>query len=69
MMRDLGSTPAPQNAFLLNLGLETLHLRMERHCQNAQKVAEFLENNPKIAWVNYPGLKSSKYHDLSLIHI
>ena len=65
MMRDLGSTPAPQNAFLLNLGLETLHLRMERHCQNAQKVAEFLENNPKIAWVNYPGLKSSKYHDLA----
>lgn len=65
MMRDLGSTPAPQNAFLLNLGLETLHLRMERHCANAQKIAEFLENNPKISWVNYPGLKSSKYHTLA----
>lgn len=65
MMRDLGSTPAPQNAFLLNLGLETLHLRMERHCANAQKVAEYLENNPKVSWVNYPGLKSSKYHDLA----
>ena len=65
MMRDLGSTPSPQNAFLLNLGLETLHLRMERHCENAQKVAEFLESNPQIAWVNYPGLKSSKYRDLA----
>lgn len=65
MMRDLGSTPAPQNAFLLNLGLETLHLRMERHCANAQKVAEYLENNPKVSWVNYPGLKSSKYHDVA----
>lgn len=65
MMRDLGSTPAPQNAFLLNLGLETLHLRMERHCANAQKVAEYLENNPKVSWVNYPWLKSSKYHDVA----
>ncbi len=65
MMRDLGSSPAPQNAFLLNLGLETLHLRMERHCSNAQKVAEYLENNPKISWVNYPGLKSSKYYDVA----
>lgn len=65
MMRDLGSTPAPQNAFLLNLGLETLHLRMERHCANAQKVAEFLESNDMIPWVNYPGLKSNKYHELA----
>lgn len=65
LMRDLGSTPAPNNAFLLNLGLETLHLRMERHCSNAQKVAEYLEKNEKISWVNYPGLVSSKYHELA----
>lgn len=65
LMRDLGSSPSPNNAFLLNLGLETLHLRMERHCENALKVAEFLESNDKIAWVNYPGLKSSKYYELS----
>jgi O-acetylhomoserine (thiol)-lyase len=65
LMRDLGSTPAPNNAFLLNLGLETLHLRMERHCSNAQKIAEFLEKNDKIAWVNYPGLKNNKYYELS----
>ena len=65
LMRDLGSTPSPNNAFLLNLGLETLHLRMERHCSNAQRIAEYLENNPKIAWVNYPGLKSNKYYDLA----
>ena len=65
LMRDLGSTPSPNNAFLLNLGLETLHLRMERHCENAQKVAEYLEKNEKIAWVNYPGLKSNKYYDLA----
>lgn len=61
LMRDLGSAPSPQNAFLLNLGLETLHLRMPAHCANALKVAEFLENDDRIAWVNYPGLKSSKY--------
>jgi O-acetylhomoserine (thiol)-lyase len=65
LMRDLGSTPSPTNAFLLNLGLETLHLRMERHCSNAQKVAEYLENNEKISWVNYPGLKSNKYYPLA----
>ena len=53
------------NAFLLNMGLETLHLRMERHCENALKVAEFLENNDKIAWVNYPKLKSNEYYDLA----
>ncbi len=64
LLRDYGSTPAPQNSFYLKLGLESLHLRVERHCENAQKVAEFLENNDKIAWVNYPGLKSNKYHDL-----
>lgn len=65
LMRDLGSSPSPNNAFLLNLGLETLHLRMERHCSNAQKVAEYLEKNDKIAWVNYPGLQSNKYYSLA----
>jgi len=64
LMRDLGSIQSPMNAFLLNVGLETLHLRMPRHCENAQKVAEFLEANEKVAWVNYPGLKSNKYYDL-----
>lgn len=65
LMRDLGSIQAPQNAFLLNVGLETLPLRMERHCSNAQEVAEFLENHEKVAWVNYPGLPSNKYHSLA----
>lgn len=65
LMRDMGMTPSPSNGFLLNLGLETLHLRMERHCQNAQKVAEYLEANPKVSWVNFPGLKSNKYYDLA----
>ncbi|MGN1147415.1 MAG: O-acetylhomoserine aminocarboxypropyltransferase/cysteine synthase family protein [Lachnospiraceae bacterium] len=65
LMRDLGSIQAPQNAFLLNIGLETLPLRMERHCANAQAVAEYLEKHPKVAWVNYPGLKSNKYYDLA----
>ncbi len=65
LMRDLGSIQAPFNAFILNLGLETLPLRMERHCSNAQAVAEFLENHEKVAWVNYPGLKSNKYYELA----
>ncbi|MDD3205623.1 MAG: PLP-dependent transferase [Lachnospiraceae bacterium] len=65
LMRDLGSIQSPQNAFLLNLGLESLHLRVPRHCENAQKVAEYLEQNEKIAWVNYPGLKSNKYYALA----
>ena len=65
LMRDLGSIQSPQNSFLLNLGLETLHLRVPRHCENAQKVAEWLEANPKVKWVNYCGLKSSKYYDLA----
>jgi O-acetylhomoserine (thiol)-lyase len=65
LMRDLGSTPSPNSAFLLNLGLETLPLRVERHCSNALAVAEWLEGNDKIAWVNYPGLESSKYHSLA----
>lgn len=65
LMRDLGSIQSPENAFLLNLGLETLHLRMPRHCENALKVAEYLEKHPKVAWVNYSGLKSSKYYELA----
>ena len=65
LMRDLGSIPSPQNSFLLNLGLETLHLRMPRHCENAQKVAEWLEKNPKVGWVNYAGLPSNKYYPLA----
>ncbi len=65
MMRDLGSCQAPQNAFLINAGLETLHLRMERHCSNALKVAELLRDHPKVAWVNYAGLKGDKYYDLA----
>ena len=65
LMRDLGSIQSPQNAFLLNLGLETLHLRVPQHCKNAQAVAEWLEKCDKVAWVNYPGLKSNKYHALA----
>lgn len=65
LMRDLGSIQSPMNAFLLNVGLETLHLRVPRHCENALKVATWLENNDKVAWVNYPGLKSSKYYELA----
>ena len=63
LMRDLGSMQSPQNAFLLNIGLETLSLRMERHCYNAQKTAEYLESHEKVAWVNYPGLKGNKYYE------
>ncbi|MFU0833419.1 MAG: O-acetylhomoserine aminocarboxypropyltransferase [Oscillospiraceae bacterium] len=65
LMRDLGAQSSPMNAFLLNLGLETLALRVQRHCSNALAVAEFLENSDKIEWVNYPGLKSNKYHELA----
>ncbi len=65
LMRDIGAIPSPNNAFLLNIGLETLFLRVERHCQNAMQVAKFLESNDKIAWVNYAGLESSKYHALA----
>lgn len=64
LMRDLGSSPSPQNAFLLNLGLETLHLRMRAHSDNALKVAQFLENDSRVSWVNYPDLTSSPYKDL-----
>ena len=65
LMRDLGSIQSPQNAFLLNVGLETLHLRMPRHCENALKVAEYLQKQEKVAWVNYAGLKNNKYHALA----
>lgn len=65
LMRDLGSTPAPMNAFLLNTGLETLSLRMKKHCANALAVAKYLEAHEKISWVNYPALESSKYKTLA----
>ena len=64
LMRDLGAIQSPQNAFLLNLGLETLHLRVPRHCENALKVAEFLQNDERVAWVHYCGLKGDKYYEL-----
>lgn len=63
LMRDLGSTPSPQSAFILNLGLESLHVRVKRHCENALAVAKFLSENDKITWVNYPGLEGNKYYD------
>lgn len=65
LMRDFGSIQSPQNAFYLNLGLESLHLRMKRHSENGQKVAEWLQANDKIAWVNYPGLKGNRYYELA----
>ena len=65
LQRDLGAVPSPFNSFLLNLGLESLHLRVERHCENAQKVAEFLEKQEDVAWVNYCGLPSSPYYELA----
>lgn len=65
LMRDLGSIPSPHNAFLLNIGLETLHLRMPRHCENALKVAQWLEKHPKVSWVNYAGLEGNKYYELA----
>ena len=69
LMRDFGSTQSPQSAFLLNLGLESLHVRMARHCENALNIAKFLESHEKIAWVNYPGLESNKYHDLAMKYL
>ena len=63
LMRDLGATPAPMNAYLLNLGLESLHLRIERHCANALQVAKFLQAHEKIAWVNYAGLEGNRYYE------
>jgi O-acetylhomoserine (thiol)-lyase len=63
LMRDFGSTQSPMSAFILNLGLESLHVRMPRHCQTALKVATFLENHPNITWVNYPDLPSNRYYE------
>ena len=65
LMRDFGSIQSPQNAFLLNMGIETLALRMPKHCENALKVAKFLENHPKVAWVNFAGLESNPEHALA----
>ena len=65
LMRDFGAIPSPMNCFLLNLGLESLHLRMARHCENALKVAKWLNANPKVAWVNYCGLEGDKFHSLA----
>ena len=65
LMRDLGSIPAPMNSFILNLGLQSLHLRMRQHCANAQKVAEFLQNDERVAWVHYSGLEGDEYHALA----
>ncbi len=65
LMRDLGSIPAPMNSFILNLGLQSLHLRMRQHCSNAQKVAEFLQSDQRVAWVHFAGLKNDKYHALA----
>ena len=65
LMRDFGSIQSPQNAFLLNLGLESLHVRMKRHCENAQKVAEFLKGDDRVAWVTYCGLEGDEYHELA----
>ncbi len=65
LMRDFGSIQSPANAFLLNVGLETLALRMPKHCENALKIAKFLKKHPKVAWVNFAGLESDKYHELA----
>jgi len=65
LMRDLGCIPSPQNSFLLNLGLESLHVRIERHCKNAEKVAEYLNASGKVAWVNYPSLPGNEYFELA----
>ena len=65
LMRDFGSIPSPQNAYYLNIGLETLHLRMARHCENAQRAAEFLQSHRKVAWVRFPGLASDPYYELA----
>ena len=65
LMRDLGSIPSPHNAFLLNLGLETLHLRMRQHCANAQKIAEFLQQDDRVAWIHYSGLEGDECHALA----
>ena len=65
LMRDLGVTPAPMSAYILNLGLESLHVRMKRHCENAMAVAQYLEGHEKVAWVTYPKLKSDRDYELA----
>ena len=65
IQRDLGSVPSPQNSFYLNLGLETLHLRVQRHCSNAQTIAEHLMKHPKIGWVRYPGLPTDSEYEMA----
>jgi len=65
LMRDLGSIQSPQNAFLLNMGLESLHVRMQRHCENAQRIAEFLHDDPRVEWINFAGLPDNKYYPLA----
>ncbi len=65
LMRDLGAIQSPQNAFYINMSLESLPLRMAKHCDNAYKVAKWLSENPKVAWVKYPGLEGDKYYDLA----
>lgn len=69
LMRDLGSTPSPQNSFLLNLGLETLHLRMPRHCENALAVARFLQADERVSWVSFPGLEDNRDHALAVRYL
>lgn len=69
LMRDFGSIQSPQNAFILNLGLESLHVRIARHCENAEAVAEFLSGDDRIAWVTYPGLENDKYHERALKYL
>ncbi len=69
LMRDLGSIQSPQNAFYLNLGLQTLHLRMPRHCESALEVARYLERHPDVAWVKYPGLPGDKEHQKALKYL
>lgn len=66
LMRDLGSIPSPMNSFLLNIGLETLHLRVPRHCENALSLARYLKSREEVAWINYPGLEGDKYHGLAV---
>ncbi len=65
LMRDFGSVQSAQNAYILNIGLESLHVRMERHCENALKIAKFLKDHPKVSWVKYPGLEGDKYYDIA----
>ena len=65
LMRDFGSVQSAQNAYILNIGLESLHVRMERHCENALKIAKFLKDHPKVSWVKYPGLEGDKYYELA----